>query len=87
MRRLCVPAGRHEDSEVSDCEDDEDAHPGNVSCRSSAKPHQLLLIKTPGSSVHTLTCLLLQICTTLGALPGEVGGAEFPVNATAFVTQ
>ena len=42
----------------------------------SAELHEQLLTLLPSSFAHPVTCLFLQICTTLGALPGEVGGAE-----------
>ncbi len=39
---MTILAGRYEDSEVSDCEDDEDAHSGAIPNQSLAEPPDML---------------------------------------------
>jgi len=69
-------AGRHEDSQVPDCEDDEDADSGTILISRLA---ERCLTPVKNSNMQRLSfcapaqrCILLQICTTLGALPEEV---------------
>lgn len=70
-------AGRHEDSQISDCQDDEDAYTGTISKYNSPALRVSMLCSAynPGNSsmrLANLNTTPMQICTTLGALPEEV---------------
>ena len=75
MKNITKCAGRHEDSQISDCQDDEDAHTGTIH-KCKIPPAVLcstyIAIGSLSMRLANLNSTPMQICTTLGALPEEV---------------